>query len=384
MRSFVFSWRFSGGGGGNLISGRKDYQDAMQLLETLTRISHEFGTPLYVKAGGGNTSAKDPDTLWIKPSGIALSNVAPDSFVAIDRAKLTEVFSVSPPRDTVARETMVKDLMMAAVRPESKGRPSVESPLHGTFESTFVVHTHPEPVNGMLCAMQGAEVCRRLFPDALWIDYTDPGYTLSMHTRRRILEYVAAKGREPSMVFMQNHGLFVAGDTHDDVRETHDTIMGLLDAEYGKAGVATRLAVGPMPSSSKTETIRRLLQEARTDGATMHVAASGPFKAPGGPMTPDHVVYMKAHVLFGDATAQNVEVFRARYGYFPQVLCNADGVFGVGTTEKNAQRALDLALDGALIEQLAEAFGGIRYMSAAAADFIDNWEVEAYRRVAAS
>ncbi|MBN1867923.1 class II aldolase [Candidatus Sumerlaeota bacterium] len=356
----------------------------MKLLETLTNISHEYGTPLFVKAGGGNTSAKDPDTLWIKPSGLALPNVTPESFVAIDRTQLAKIFSASPPDDPVEREAMVKNLMMAAVRPESKGRPSVEAPLHGTFEATFVVHTHPEPVNGMVCAVEGAEVCRRLFPDALWIEYTDPGYTLSMYTRRRIQEYAAENGQEPSMVFMQNHGLFVAGDTYEEVRETHDTILGALDEEYRKAGIPATIDVGPDPAPETIEEIRLLFQKMRPDDATVYVAASGPFKAPGGPMTPDHVVYMKAHAMFGQATEENVERFREGYGYLPQVVCAPEGVFGIGTSENSAARALDLALDGALIEQLAEAFGGIRYMSAAAADFIDNWEVEAYRRTAAS
>jgi len=39
-----------------------------------------------------------------------------------------------------------------------------------------------------------------------------------------------------------------------------------------------------------------------------------------------------------------------------------------------------MAKDSALVEQFAGAFGGIRYMSQREQDFIDNWEVEAYRR----
>ena len=57
-----------------------------------------------------------------------------------------------------------------------------------------------------------------------------------------------------------------------------------------------------------------------------------------------------------------------------------DGVYGIGTSQKNADLSLELAQDGALIMQLAEAFGGIHYMSPAQMEFIDNWEVEAYRQ----
>jgi hypothetical protein len=44
-----------------------------------------------------------------------------------------------------------------------------------------------------------------------------------------------------------------------------------------------------------------------------------------------------------------------------------------------AQLALDLALDGARVQQLTQAFGGARYLDEAARTFIENWEVESYR-----
>ena len=36
----------------------------MDDLKTIVELSHEFGTPDYVKGGGGNTSVKDETTLW--------------------------------------------------------------------------------------------------------------------------------------------------------------------------------------------------------------------------------------------------------------------------------------------------------------------------------
>ena len=46
--------------------------------------------------------------------------------------------------------------------------------------------------------------------------------------------------------------------------------------------------------------------------------------------------------------------------------------------------ALELALDGAQVMQLAAAFGGIDYMTDRAREFIENWEVESYRQTVAS
>ena len=46
----------------------------MHELEIITALSHEFGTPDFVIGGGGNTSFKNAETLWVKPSGTTLAN----------------------------------------------------------------------------------------------------------------------------------------------------------------------------------------------------------------------------------------------------------------------------------------------------------------------
>jgi hypothetical protein len=110
------------------------------------------------------------------------------------------------------------------------------------------------------------------------------------------------------------------------------------------------------------------------------VCAEGPFQLADGPISPDHIVYMKAYALVGEPTADALAAFERRHGYLPRVLGTAAAVFAVGTSESSAALAMELAKDGALVRQLAAAFGGVVYMDERAAGFIDRWEVEAYRR----
>ena len=226
----------------------------MNLLETITQLSHEFGTPEFVIGGGGNTSVKTVDTLWVKPSGTTLAGLKPETFVALDRQKLAQLYAVKVPADSSAREALVKDLMAAAVKPGQTGRPSVEAPLHDVLTGTFVVHTHATLVNGLTCARQGGAVCTRLFPDALWVPYIDPGFTLCMEVRRR--------WRGQRLVILENHGIFVAGDTADEIRATYRRVLDALRAEYVQAGIATELLPGKTPATPE-------------------------------PITPDHIVYGK-------------------------------------------------------------------------------------------
>lgn len=345
----------------------------MDLLKVITELSHEFGSDHYVKGGGGNTSCKNADTLWVKPSGTTLSGLKPETFVAMSRAKINALYSLATPAEPAAREELVKQVMADAVLPGSAGRPSVEAPLHNVFDAAFVVHTHPALVNGMTCAKNGREACARLFPEALWVGYVDPGYTLCMHVRAEIETYRAAKGREPAMLFLENHGAFIAAKTAGEIRALYRAIMETLKAEYAKAGLATELPVGTMDTSASA-TVKALLG---SDGA--FIAVSSPFAVADGPVTPDHIVYSKSYPFTGPLTAENVAAFKAKHGYLPRVIVTDRAVFGAGPSQKVADLALLLAQDGALVQQLAAAFGGLQFMSDAARKFIENWEVESYR-----
>ena len=351
----------------------------MGILETVVELSREFGTPDYVKGGGGNSSCKNASTLWVKPSGTTLLSVEREAFVAMDRAKLAELYSISAPNDPVAREALVKGLMAAAVLPGSAGRPSVEAPLHDSFDGAFVIHLHPTLVNGMTCARDAEAACRRLFPDALWIPYADPGYTLFMACRRVANASSKSRGRRPAVAFLQNHGVIAAGDTAETIRAAYRTIMNTLREEYKKAGVSAGLVVGAAPHPKETQTVAAVFRQAM-GGDAAFVLASGSFPVPVGPVTPDNIVYAKGSHMTGRPTREAVEAFRAQHGYFPRVAVGDSGVFAVGPTEKSARLAIEFSQEGAVIAQLAQAFGGVRCLDKREREFIENWEVEAYRR----
>jgi len=242
----------------------------VELLQTITDLSHEFGTAAYVKGGGGNTSAKTADTLWVKPSGTTLAGLTPAAFVALDRSKLARLYDLAVPADSQKREALVKDLMGAAVKPGSTGRPSVEAPLHDILTGAFVVHTHATLVNGMTCARNGAASCARLFPEALWIPYVDPGFTLCMDVLRRV--------RGHRLVILENHGIFVAGDSADEIRDTYRRVLEIMCVEYRNAGIATELKSGAVPKLPE-------------------------------PVTPDHIVYGKT-IELGSAMAADAALIR--------------------------------------------------------------------------
>ncbi|MHC4714444.1 MAG: class II aldolase/adducin family protein, partial [Planctomycetota bacterium] len=149
--------------------------------DELVRLSRALGSdPQLVLAGGGNTSVKSGDTIFVKASGLGLAGITAGGFTAVDRGALREILTRDLGGDPGRREERFKRAVMAA-RIDAEGlRPSVECVLHEIFPRRLVAHLHPTAVNAVTCSSSGEGIARELFgEDVLWAPYVDPGYTLA-------------------------------------------------------------------------------------------------------------------------------------------------------------------------------------------------------------
>ena len=87
----------------------------MKELEMLQEMSNLYGgNPEYVLAGGGNTSYKTGDTLYVKGSGTSLATIKAGDFVRLYRSKLDAMWQKKYSDDEKTRESEVLADMMAA------------------------------------------------------------------------------------------------------------------------------------------------------------------------------------------------------------------------------------------------------------------------------
>ena len=196
-----------------------------ETLEDLVQMSRMLGLPEWecVVAGEGNTSARaDRDTFWVKASGMQLATIKPDGFVRVKLQTLLDFLNSADSSD----EVVTAALGAATVQPEGL-RPSVETVMHAYLlslpEIRFVAHTHPTPVNALLCSQRAEELAQggRLFPEEValcgevpcWVPYTDPGIALARQLRTSIEDFVEQWGIIPRQILIQNHGLVVPGST---------------------------------------------------------------------------------------------------------------------------------------------------------------------------
>lgn len=372
----------------------------MRQIEDLIAISRKFGQDSrFVIAGGGNTSYKDENRLWVKASGHALATITEDGFAVLDRTLLNEMGEKAYNEDTAIREEQVKnDLAVACVTKDR--RPSVETSLHNCMGFAFVVHLHPTLVNGLMCSANAEAACGEIFPEALYIEYTDPGYTLFKKVYDRINAYKAANGKEPQVIFLQNHGIFVGGDTTAEIEGIYSEILGKLEAkvaalpEGGSEVSPTVTDVIPAIRQMLSRSGRGLKTLKVTKNALVDYFLDGSRKKIAAPFTPDIIVYCKSAYIFIDAESdeeilkqaeEKIEAFAAEKGYTPKVLLiKGVGLVAVGDNFKNAQIITDVFTDAMKVAFYAQSFGGEHPMEKAWIDFIDNWEVENYRRKVAA
>ena len=78
-------------------------------LDVIVKLSRFYGSdPSIVLAGGGNTSCKIDDILYVKGSGTALATMTRDAFVKLDRKKLRELAGTTLDSDPDTREAQFK------------------------------------------------------------------------------------------------------------------------------------------------------------------------------------------------------------------------------------------------------------------------------------
>jgi len=370
-------------------------------IETLVAFSNHYGADArFVLAGGGNTSFKTDEHLYIKGSGTSLATITAEGFVRMDRSALAAIWEKTYPEDSDAREAAVlADLMDSRCAGEEKKRPSVETLLHDLFPQKYVLHVHPALVNGLTCSRNGEALVRELFPDAIWVEETKPGYTLAAVCRGKIEEYTKEKNAVPTLLFLQNHGVFFAGECEKCLEALVSNVMNTLESRVKRAADFTPVEVDAT-AAAKVAPLLRMLYAPDGHAVVRHcanaevlrfAASEEAFAEIRDPLTPDHIVYCKAEPLYlASAEPENVMAafreLKERRGFAPRVVFVKDlGMFSIGAAMKDAATTEAVWTDAMKITVYAESFGGVAHMAPDMVDFIVNWEVESYRaKVSAS
>jgi rhamnose utilization protein RhaD (predicted bifunctional aldolase and dehydrogenase) len=199
-------------------------------LRTLVELSRTLGEPgrdLVILAEGNTSIRTGQDRMLVKASGSALGTAAEEDFVEVDTQAMLDLVN-----DEGAGEGDVERVFGALGSGSGSGgrRPSVEAMLHaiclGIGGASVVGHTHPVPVNILLCSPHAERMSSDvLFPEQVvilgrnpvFVPYTDPGLTLARAVQREMLRRIELDGAPPKVIYLGNHGIFALGQSAAEV-----------------------------------------------------------------------------------------------------------------------------------------------------------------------
>src|SRR3984893_16696642 len=244
-------------------------QDAVLVRSRLIELSREFGQACWTILGEGNTSGRiDQNIFAVEASGSSLGTLTEIELTHCYFEKLIPVLD----RKSVSEEEIEEILLASRVRPTAL-KPSVETFFHAYLLTipgvNYVGHTHPVPVNQILCSSLGTSFAEeRRFPDevvccgpvSLLIPYEDPGLALAVRIRRDVQNFERKHGRNPKVILLENHGVITIGQTTDAVRVAMAMTVKAAEIFVGAQSLGGNIS---MPESEVNRIENRLDEEYR-------------------------------------------------------------------------------------------------------------------------
>jgi NAD(P)-dependent dehydrogenase (short-subunit alcohol dehydrogenase family)/ribulose-5-phosphate 4-epimerase/fuculose-1-phosphate aldolase len=250
-----------------------------------------------------------------------------------------------------------------------------------------------------MCSQQAESETKRLFGnEVIYIPYTNPGYTLFKEVENRMNSYRTQFGKDPSILLLQNHGIFVGADTTGEVARIYTHVIRTIE----QAAHPVDLTLDDSPVCDCVQevipAIRMMLSRdslktlkiRNNPRITRFAASAQAFAGISAPFSPDNIVYCKSEFIYiswenkEDLLAnaeKEIKTFIQNRGYTPKViLIQHIGLIAAGDNAAGCDRILDVYEDMMKIAEIACSFGGPHPMTCVQIDFIDHWEVENYRR----
>jgi len=383
--------------------------------------------PKLVLHGGGNTSVKlrmndlngeEVDVLCVKGSGWDMGTIEPPGLPAVRLEPLRKLRR----RNALSDEDMVRVQRTNLIDP-SAPNPSVETLLHAFLPHAFVDHTHSTAVLSLTDQPDGESLCEEVYGKRLgYVPYIMPGFALA-----KAAADAFERDRSVDGLILHKHGIFTFGA---DARESYERMIEHVTRaeERLKRGRKT-LAMAKLPPQvaphAKVAAIirgacalmdekiegawKRFVLEFRTNDAIVSFVNGAELArySQAGVVTPDHTIRTKNWPLIVaapeagklDAFKENVRAavadFVGKYRtYFESnnarvggiknpldpmprvVLVPGLGLYGVGTSAKDARVAADLA--EAAVETItdAEAIGRFQALPDGELFDLEYWSLE--------
>ncbi len=258
--------------------------------------------------GGGNTSVKIDELLYVKGSGWNLDTIEKGGFSPVNLNVLIEMAS----RKSLSDTQMVYE-QREAMSDQSFPNPSIEAILHAIIPFKFVDHTHADAVVTLTNTPNGKELMEELYgQNMLLIDYVMPGFELAKHVYNitKNADWTKLEG-----IILLNHGVFTFDD---DAKTAYENMINIVTIAENYLEKNVTLPSEKCQSESNADDVQKLCDavEAVRGCSIFPVLIDSPRAQQlslfpnlkrvmkQGELTPEHVIRIKPFPAIIDADIQ--------------------------------------------------------------------------------
>lgn len=334
----------------------KFFSEIQNELTNLKMISRYCGERFdLVQAGGGNTSVKINDIMFIKASGFNLSDITKNSgYVCIHNKELLNDLS----NNTIKKIT---DYNMYG-----KLRGSIETFMHSILKK-YTIHLHPIQVNKILILKNSKYVIQKLFPEALIIDYITPGI--------KVHDEIKKKYNNEEIIFLDNHGVIITSDVFDNIKKKLDYIINKCEEylliDYSKYKLTNKISKYVF-DHCKIDVISYLSQNIIITKYIQNNIKLFTEKI----TFPDALIYCGIKPLIGNI--EDINTYFNNYNELPKIIIIENLLFITSNSLKKCKEIEDVLKANLLILDTKEKK---QYLSQDEICFLNNWDAEKYRQL---
>lgn len=347
--------------------------------------------------GGGNTSVKIGDLLYVKGSGWDLSDIQKEGFAPVKMDALLAMAELEKLSDS----EMVAG-QKAAMTDASAPNPSIEAILHALIPFKFVDHTHADAVVTLTNTPGGEQIVRELYGEKMLIvPYVMPGFILA----RTIYEMTrGVDWKELDGIILLNHGVF---SFDDDAKKSYDKMIAIVakaeayltqNVELACEGNAADHIDLHMLAALRGEAARLrgcgLVARLNDSDAALCFSRLKNLETivHNGPLTPEHVIRTKPNpvIVERDVPADYDRFVRGYTEYFKShengetmldpapryAVWRGHGVVSLGASIKETMIIADITAHTVRAMLSAEKLGGWKSLSKHDLFDMEYWELE--------
>jgi hypothetical protein len=309
-----------------------------------------------VQAGGGNTSFKYNEWMFIKSSGINMSNITPfNGYTVINNCSIMNDIS----------SNKIKDIMSYNVIGKKRG--SIETFMH-SFLKKYTVHLHPIQTNRILISKDAIQIISGLFPDALCIDYFTPGIILCNEIRKNY--------NNEKVIFLKNHGLIITSNDYDEIYVLLRTVIETCE-KYENINFDKYRGTNHISSYIFENYHERVVSYLFHHHIILDYLRNHPELFEQDITFPDALIYCGCKILFIRDGLEEMNAFFISYNELPKILVYNGYLYITSKTLIKCREIEDVLLSHLLI---SDTLYEKQYLSKNETDFLNNWDAEKYRK----